>query len=491
MAEVRSDTEKRGSKEGGFMCRVSGRVLLTVLALLLAGQTRAGEAAQVAEPFTEQERAAFDGMYAKRVASARGKAAKLALAKELHAAVDGSEGGLKYLLLAQIKGLAKGAGDLEMAVGAAKQLVELKRGDPNALLGELLGLQLRRFDALVARGRKTKDPKEKQALRKSVTVLGGEIVDNAILLGDARRGERAFAEAERAETAALKAATLVSSPKVSRLRQGILISKTLLRAADSGRKLGAAGKATAAVWEYLDAGMDAEAAKLVAESKDETQALLVRVAAEPAAEPKDIFAAAKAWDGRAQDARGALAQIRLMRAAELYERYMPVGDELDLKVAKIRLKAIHQQLGDMLAALRKPAEWIYLVDLKAESVKVGWGSLKKITAAKGPLSIAGTKVPTGLWAHASSRLVYPLAGKYRQFSTFYGLQTGAGGAASFHIICDGKTVFSSPGMWRNHTQGVRKAVVISVVGVEKLELVTKGIHGGAGAFSCWGDPKIR
>jgi hypothetical protein len=180
-----------------------------------------------------------------------------------------------------------------------------------------------------------------------------------------------------------------------------------------------------------------------------------------------------------------------MRAAELYERYMPVGDELNLKVAKIRLKAIHQKLGDMLAALRKPAEWVYLADMKEESVRVGWGSLKKITAAKGPLSIAGKKFPTGLWAHASSRLVYLLAGKYKQFSTFYGLQTGAGGAASFHIICDGKTVFSSPGMWSNHTQGVRKAVVVSVVGVEKLELVTKGIRGGAGAFSCWGDPRVR
>jgi rubredoxin len=71
------------------------------------------------------------------------------------------------------------------------------------------------------------------------------------------------------------------------------------------------------------------------------------------------------------------------------------------------------------------------------------------------------------------------------------LLTGAGGVASFHIVCDGKKAFDSPWLWSNHTQGVGKPTILNIAGVDKLELITTAHRGGAGASSAWGDPKVR
>ena len=106
-------------------------------------------------------------------------------------------------------------------------------------------------------------------------------------------------------------------------------------------------------------------------------------------------------------------------------------------------------------------------------------------------AIAGRKLATGLRVHASSKVVYSLRGRCRQLSIHYGLLTGAGGVASFHIVCDGKKAFDSPWLWSNHTRGVGKPTILNIAGVDKLELITTAHRGGAGAFSAWGDPKVR
>ena len=458
----------------------AGLCLLGSVALCAGGAAEAAEA-----PYSEAEKTAFDTLYKSRLAQARSRGAKVELAREMLTGSESSDGGLKYLALATAKGLARAGGDLKLTVDVTHRLVALGRGDVRALRMELLALQCRRFDALMARARAAKD---KVQFRKVVTALADEIADNAIELGSSYRAERDFQTALEAETLALKPVTRAKSAKLPKLRQGVLLSRTLKDAMSKARSCIQQGHPELAVWHYLDAGAVDEAAKL--ESPDETVALVVGAARAADAAPADVLAAAKAWDDRALKARGALAQIRLLRAAELYERYMAVGDDLNRKVAKIRLKTIHSKLGDMVAALRKPAEWVYLADLEPESARVGFGSFERITVASGPAKLAGRSFPTGLLAHAPSRIVYALDGRYRELSFCYSMVAGAGGAASFHVLCDGKEVFKSPGMWKQHHHGVQRPTVVSLVGVDRLELVTKAVA-IAGAFSMWGDPKVR
>jgi len=468
------------------MCR---RILL--LAALTGGLAIAGAGRAEGKPpapFTARDKQTFDDLYQPRIKQAARRKAKAELAKELLAGAGQARGGMKYLLLSATKDLAVTAADLDTAVQAQQQLVELKRGDPNADLRELLGLQLRHFNVLK---RKRVPPRDRAALKKELYALGGRIVDNAITLGNAHRGAGDYAAAEEAEKLAENTASLISSPRLTQLRQGIQMSQTLKGLVDQARRYVNLERLAQAQWAYLDAGLYDEAAKLQPAERDETAALVLAAATSKTPSPEIVFEAAKTWDKRSLAAKGSLQQIRLARAAELYRQTLATGKEADRTVAKIRLQAIEKQLGEMLASLKKPTEWVYLVDVKEDSAKVGWGSFGRIRRDKGPLGIAGKNFETGLSVHASSKVVYTLQGQYRQLSICYGLRTGAGGAATFEVVGDGKSLFKSGGMWSNHTHGVRAPLLLNITGVDKLELVTKGLRGGQGAFSAWGDPKVR
>ncbi|MGB2821504.1 MAG: NPCBM/NEW2 domain-containing protein [Phycisphaerae bacterium] len=438
--------------------------------------------------FTAREQGVFNDLYKQRIAKATSRKDKEALAKELLTESGSAEGGLRYLLLTATRDLANAVGDLEMAVTAAEQIGEMKRGDPKTLLGDLLDLQLKCFQML---SRKRFPAKEVSARKKQLYALGEKIVDNAVTLGNMHRADAEYAEAEKAEKSAERTAELISSARLSQLRQGILMSQTLRGLVDQAKRHINLNQLAQAQWEYLDAGLYAEAARLKPDQPDETAELLMRVglAAEP--KPADLLEAAKAWDKRSLADKGALQQIRMARAAELYQKCIDVGDEASQKIARLRLQAIEKKLGDLLVSLKRPAEWVYLVDMKEVSASVGWGSFGKITRGKGPIGIAGKNFDTGLSVHASSKVVYSLRGRYRQLSFHYGLRTGAGGVASLHVLCDGKAVFNSPWMWSNNGGGVGRPTIVNVTGVDKLELVTTGHRGGQGAHSAWGDPKVR
>ena len=71
---------------------------------------------------------------------------------------------------------------------------------------------------------------------------------------------------------------------------------------------------------------------------------------------------------------------------------------------------------------------------------------------------------------------------------------GAGGAARFAIVADGKEIFRTGEIYGKHhtlTWGTKAPVKLDVTGVQLLELRTIAVRGGAGAWSCWGDPKVR
>lgn len=464
-------------------------MLLAALALgMLVAAAQASEPPEPAggaTPYTDEEKKIFDDLYQDRIQKARTRQDKAALTKELMASVDGIQGGLKYLLLAATKDLAAKGGDLDLAVTAQQQTVDLKVGDCNALLAELLDLQL---DLFTARGKTAESVSD---AKRILADLGGRIVENAMALGQAYRSRFDFAAAERTEKKALKPATIVASKQLPTLRQTIAVSEHLGKLVSMAKGHEGRGKTDLAVSEYMDAGLFTEAARLSANQPEQTAALLIRVATHPAPDEADILAAAKTWDKRATECKGIPETIRLLRAADLYERYMALGEGLEKDAAKIRLQAINQRLGDLLGALRAESEWVYLAEMQHESARVGWGSMKKVTRGSKPAGIAGRTFPTGLYVHASSKVVYALHGQYRELSFCYGLGTGAGGAAWFEVVCDGKRTWKSSGMWSNHTHGVRSPTVLSIAGVEKLELLTHAIRGGAGAHSWWGDPKVR
>jgi len=436
-------------------------------------------------PYTAEEKRTFDGLYAERIQGARRAEERVALAKELLAGAESATGGLKYLLLAGAKDLALKGRSTELALDAQRRLVDLEAGEPAALRADWLDLQVDRFNELLRTSRSAEEAK------RLLYEQGARLVENALALAQLYRGDGDFGAAAQAGNKALKPATLIKAQQLAALRQSIAIDEQLGRCVSMAKGHEARGKPEEAIAEYLDAGLLQDAARLLVDHPDEEASLLVRVAQAAAPEAADHLAAAQAWDKRAQQAKGTLETIRLLRAADLYEQVIAHGDGLEPHVAKIRLQAIHDRLGDLLGALRKPAEWVYLTEMAHESASVGWGSLRKVTRKDKPCGIAGRKFVTGIYAHASSKIVYALKGRYKQFSFCYGMGTGAGGAAWFEVLGDGKRLWKSSGMWSNHTHGVRNPTVLNVVGVETLELVAHSIAGGAGAHAWWGDPKVR
>ena len=123
---------------------------------------------------------------------------------------------------------------------------------------------------------------------------------------------------------------------------------------------------------------------------------------------------------------------------------------------------------------------------------VGWGSpLRNQVVADDSgclLEVGGTFFASGLYAHAPASHAYRLNGKWKTFSTKYGLQDGHGGSVVFVIKGDGKELFRSE-VTRDHT--VREQQV-PVSGVQQLELIVE--DAGDGPNSDWGvwlEPRLQ
>ena len=74
---------------------------------------------------------------------------------------------------------------------------------------------------------------------------------------------------------------------------------------------------------------------------------------------------------------------------------------------------------------------------------------------------------TGLYAHAASSYVFDLDGKWKQFTSAYGLENLCQGSVVFIVNCDGEERFRSD-LVEDWTEG---HVDIDVSGVKRLELV--------------------
>ena len=110
------------------------------------------------------------------------------------------------------------------------------------------------------------------------------------------------------------------------------------------------------------------------------------------------------------------------------------------------------------------------------------------------ISIGGKTFDMAFDAHATSSIKFKLSGKCTELHASYGLKTGAGGAARFVVMADGEEIFRTGEIYgKGHTlsRGTKTPVKLDVTGVKVLELKALAVRGGAGAWSCWGDPKVR
>ncbi len=136
---------------------------------------------------------------------------------------------------------------------------------------------------------------------------------------------------------------------------------------------------------------------------------------------------------------------------------------------------------------------IAVADLKMESAQVGWGEPLRnrvLVEEEGTslLEVGGTFYESGLYAHAPARYVLRLDGKWKRFTTRYGVQDGHDGSVVFVVKGDGKELFRSR-VVRDHT--VREQTV-EVAKVTLLELLVEDAGDGAsGDWGVWLDPQLR
>lgn len=126
---------------------------------------------------------------------------------------------------------------------------------------------------------------------------------------------------------------------------------------------------------------------------------------------------------------------------------------------------------------------------KPDTAKVGYGRLQPGLLPDEPyLYIAGGKLfRNGIYAHAPSRYVYRLNGKWSNFSATAGAASGHGGAIVCKVIADGKTVFDSK---KIDDDKVSKAT-LDVRGVNELVLETDSSDdGGGNDWAVWLEPVL-
>jgi hypothetical protein len=137
---------------------------------------------------------------------------------------------------------------------------------------------------------------------------------------------------------------------------------------------------------------------------------------------------------------------------------------------------------------------LLLGDAHPQVAEVGWlkpaaNRIPLSTEIESPWLDSGKIYATGLYAHAPSRYVYELGGKWKRLRGEAGLHTGFQpyGSVVFVIKADGKEIFRSPAI-----RGSAKASYeIDVTGVKTLELIVeKAEKRNAGNWGLWLDPTL-
>jgi hypothetical protein len=141
-----------------------------------------------------------------------------------------------------------------------------------------------------------------------------------------------------------------------------------------------------------------------------------------------------------------------------------------------------------LSAIGDTVREVPLSSVKWESAEVGWAEPKydHVDEVR-PLESGEQFHDKGIYAHANSRYVYDLDGKWKTFTSGYGLQNHAEGSVVFVVKCDGKERFRSE-LMKDWVEG---RVEIDLAGVARLELIVE--DGGNGKWAdcgIWFSPML-
>ncbi len=128
--------------------------------------------------------------------------------------------------------------------------------------------------------------------------------------------------------------------------------------------------------------------------------------------------------------------------------------------------------------------------------KVGWGKVARNfnwfddSIHDGVfLRLGGHIYDKGLYAHASSRYVFPVAEKWQRFRATIGLRDGASaqGSAIFIVRGDGKELYYSPILRAGGTEEID----LEIAGVKELELLADGAEGhNHNCWAIWAAPRV-
>jgi hypothetical protein len=143
-------------------------------------------------------------------------------------------------------------------------------------------------------------------------------------------------------------------------------------------------------------------------------------------------------------------------------------------------------------------ERVYLSDAIWRKGEVGWGEPARNHYwfdQKSPsgllLKLKGEFFAKGIYAHAPSRFVFDLDGKWKRLTALVGIQDGAypgQASAIFTVRGDGRQLYRSA---RLHAGG-REDVRIDVTGVKALELVAdSGWEHNYNSWAIWVDPIVE
>lgn len=144
------------------------------------------------------------------------------------------------------------------------------------------------------------------------------------------------------------------------------------------------------------------------------------------------------------------------------------------------------------SSLRADTQWLSQLEPVAVSQQyVAFPGLDKSIQGK-PIEIRGRKYAHGLGAHANSRIVYDLEGRYERFEATVGIDSemDSFGKSSviFRVLVDGAEVFNS-GVMRNSTPA--KAVSVPLAGAGELELIAEDAGDGInGDHADWADARL-
>ncbi|MDR1158936.1 MAG: glycoside hydrolase family 97 catalytic domain-containing protein [Oscillospiraceae bacterium] len=144
---------------------------------------------------------------------------------------------------------------------------------------------------------------------------------------------------------------------------------------------------------------------------------------------------------------------------------------------------------------------VYLSDIQAQSIRVGWGSLQLDQGFDGdPIRLytgpgQAVTYAKGIVPHANSEVTYDLTDRgARRFQAFAGVNNNRTGSSAFRVYIDEQLVFETPSLRGGDPagggSGLRVVDVAIPANARALTLVTDAGGNNNSAHSAWADAKL-